>query len=103
MHFTLRRTLQRYLFMNSKHHENDAFPVTIQLLVVTIRKINPRTEAMCTQAVSTPLKLHTIYMRTPQAVTSSYHHKQWNGLLEGITFVMVAVHEQVALALMSSS
>ena len=44
--YVLKRVHLRYQFMYSKHHKSDAFQVTIQLLVVTIRKIYMRTQAI---------------------------------------------------------
>ena len=73
--------------MNNKNHKNDVFQVAIQLLVVTTKEIYMRTQAVC--AISFSLNFFCS------------QHNQLNSDLKGIMFVMLAVHEQVAL--MSSS
>ena len=67
MQFALRIAHQRYLFINSKHQKSDAFQVTIELLVVTARKIYIKTQAVCAKCLND---------------------------LKGIPFVVPAVHEQ---------
>ena len=52
MRFALRRAHQRYLFMNSKHHKNDTFQATIQLLVVTAKEKYKRTQAVCAKRLN---------------------------------------------------
>ena len=38
--------------MNSRHHNNDAFQVVIQLFVVTTREIYIRLEAVCAKGLN---------------------------------------------------
>ena len=52
MCFVLKRISQRYIIMKNQCYKSDAFEVVIQLLVVTIKEIYLRTQAVCAKCLN---------------------------------------------------
>ena len=68
--------------MNSKHYKSDAFQVTIQLLVVTAREINMRTQAVYAKRLNSVIfqnldPLHTLLVFSYICLLSSPQAFQW--------------------------
>ena len=91
--------------MNSKHHKSDAFQVAIQLLVGTAKNIYMRTQVLCVKRLNVEKQFSVLFMYDVEMICLCSHiyffcsdHKQLNGDLKDITFMILAVHEQVASA-----